>query len=108
MQTVKSSFVKSKKIYTPQSYCEKMTGCCYGFDHENTVFEMETVLKRHGLESDCWSYPLSEIDHIVENELHVVLVDVSGFDKQGKWRQEHRWFEVPEDFEDESDEIYIL
>ena len=34
--------------------------------------------------------------------------DVSGFDKQGKWKYEHRWFQVPEDFEDEYEEINIL
>ena len=103
-----NKYVKSEKLYTPQTYCEKLTGCCYGFDHEDTVFEMEMVLKRHGLESEHWSYPLSEIDHIVENNLCVVLVDVSGFSKEGKWKQEYRWFEVPEDFEDESDEVYLV
>ena len=103
-----NKYVKSEKLYTPQTYCEKLTGCCYGFDHEDTVFEMETVLKRHGLESEHRSYPLSEIDHIVENNLCVVLVDVSGFSKEGKWKQEYRWFEVPEDFEDESDEVYLV
>ena len=77
-----NKYVKSEKLYTPQTYCEKLTGCCYGFDHEDTVFEMETVLKRHGLESEHWSYPLSEIDHIVENNLCVGLVDVSGFSKE--------------------------
>ena len=100
----KSKYVKSEKLYTPQTYCEKMTGRCYGFKQDDTVGEIEEVLKRHGLESENWSYPLSEIDHIVENGLNVVLVDVSGFDKQGKWRQEYRWFEVPEYFEEGNDE----
>ena len=108
MKKTNTPYVKSERIYTPQSYCEKMTGYCYGFDHENCVAEIETVLKQHGLESECWSYPLTEIDHIVENEIPVVLVDVSGFDKQGKWKYEHRWFQVPEDFEDEYEEINIL
>ena len=80
-----------------------MIGRCYGFKQDDTVGEIEEVLKRHGLESENWSYPLSEIDHIVENGLNVVLVDVSGFDKQGKWRQEYRWFEVPEYFEEEDE-----
>ena len=97
-----SKYVKSEKIYTPQSYCEKMTGRCYGFNQDDTVGEIEEVLKRHGLESENWSYPLSEIDHIVENNLCVVLVDVSGFSKEGKWQQEYRWFEVPENFEEEA------
>ena len=104
----KSKYVKSEKLYTPQTYCEKMTGRCYGFKEDDTVGEIEEVLRRHGLESENWSYPLSEIDHIVENGLNVVLVDVSGFSEEGKWRQEYRWFEVPEDFEDESDEVYLV
>ena len=103
MPKTMSKFVKSEKIYTPQTYCEKMTGRCYGFKQDDTVGEIEEVLKRHGLESENWSYPLSEIDHIVENGLNVVLVDVSGFSKEGKWRQEYRWFEVPEDFEEEDE-----
>ena len=103
MPKTMSKFVKSEKIYTPQTYCEKMTGRCYGFKQDDTVGEIEEVLKRHGLESENWSYPLSEIDHIVENGLNVVLVDVSGFDKQGKWRQEYRWFEVFDDFEEEDE-----
>ena len=65
MKTTKSKYVKSEKLYTPQTYCEKVTGCCYGFDHEDTVGEIETVLARHGLEAEYWSYPLSEIDHII-------------------------------------------
>ena len=36
-----NKYVKSEKLYTPQTYCEKLTGCCYGFDHEDTVFEMK-------------------------------------------------------------------
>ena len=100
----KSKYVMSEKLYTPQTYCEKMIGCCYGFDHEDAVHEIETVLKRHGLESDHWSYPLDEIEHIVENDINVVLVDVSGFDKHGKWKMEYRWFEVSEDFKEEDDE----
>lgn len=96
--------VKSEKLYTPQTYCEKLTGYCYCFKQDNTVAEIEAVLKKHGLQDVHWNYALTEIDHIVENELNVVLVDVSGFDKQGVWHHEYRWFEVPEDFEEEGDE----
>ncbi len=96
--------VKSEKLYTPQTYCEKLTGNCYCFNQDDTVKEIECVLRHNGLESEHWSYPLSEIDHIVENGLNVVLVDVSGFDKHGRWKKEYRWFEVPEDFEEGKDE----
>lgn len=50
-----------------------------------------------------WDYPFVEIDHIVENKLNVVLVDISGYG-EGEWKTEYRWFEVPEDFKDEQDE----
>lgn len=96
--------VKSQNLYTPQNYCEKMTGFCYGFRQDDTVAEIEAVLRKHGLESDHWSYPLDEIEHIVENDINVVLVDVSGFDKQGVWRTRYRWFEVSEDFKEDADE----
>ena len=95
--------VKSQIIYSPQNYCEKMTGFCYSFNKDDTVAEIEAVLKKHGLGCKHWSYPLEEISYIVENNINVVLVDVSGFDKQGVWRTKYRWFEVPEDFEEEDD-----
>jgi hypothetical protein len=51
---------------------------------------------------------LDEIEHIVENGINVVLVDVSGFNEKDEWITEFRWFEVPEWFEegmhDEEDE----
>ena len=95
--------VKSQKLYSPQTFCEQMTGYCYGFIKDDTVAEIEAVLRKHGLESEHWSYPLEEIDRIVENGINVVLVDVSGFDEQSVWRTKYRWFEVPEDFEDKED-----
>lgn len=98
--------VKSEKIYTPQTYCEKMTGYCYGFRQEDAVGEIEEILGKHGLEAEHWSYQLSEIEHIVENELDVVLVDVSGFDKQAIWRQEYRWFRVFDDFKEGEENVW--
>lgn len=93
--------VKSEQIYTPQTYCQKLTGYCYLFAQYNTVKEIEAILRLHDLE--YWNYPLSEIDHIVENELNVVLVDVSGHDEYNVWKTEHRWFEVPDDFTEEDE-----
>jgi hypothetical protein len=52
----------------------------------------------HGYE--LWDYPLTEIDHIVENNLNVVLVDCSYYEGDN-YINEYRWFEVPEDFEEE-------
>lgn len=88
--------VKSKTIYTPQTFVEKLVNKCYCFRNENTVAEIEQVLKHH--RQPYSNYALDEIEHIVENMLDVVLVDVSGFDKIGRWQREYRWFEVPKGF----------
>ena len=88
--------VKSNQIYTPQTFVEKVAGRCYCFRNENTVAEMEQVLRHH--RQPFSNYALNEIEHIVENMLEVVLVDVSGFDTKGRWQREYRWFEVSKGF----------
>ena len=46
---------------------------------------------------------MSEIDHIVENELNVVLVECPIWNKKTEeFEYVCRWFEVPEDFEEEN------
>ena len=92
--------VKSNGIYSPQNYVEAVTGNCYIFRSDNTGEEIQKLLKENGY--DLWDYPLAEIEHIVENQLNVVLVDVSGFNDGDKWEQEYRWFEVPDDFKEEA------
>ena len=92
--------VKSQKIYTPQTYIEAMTGECFCFDQEHTVYEIETILDDWFGEGEYWSYDLEEIDHIVENEIPVVLVDVSGFYGKNEMQTLYRWFQVNEDFSD--------
>ena len=52
--------VKSEKLYTPQTYCEKLTGYCYCFKQDNTVAEIEAVLKKHGLQDMHWNYALKD------------------------------------------------
>jgi hypothetical protein len=97
--------VKSKNIYSPQNFVMELTGYAYVFDGSNMCYRIHQLLKKHGIEDDYYNplydYPLDEIQHIVENEINVVLVDVSGFDKNDKWATEYRWFQVPEDFKDE-------
>ena len=92
--------VKSNKIYTPQSYIDAVTGHCFCFPQDDTVAEIRDKLDRYCFDQ-LWDYPLTEIDHIVENNLNVVLVDVSGFAGGKEWVKEYRWYEVPEDFSDE-------
>jgi hypothetical protein len=48
---------------------------------------------------------MSEIDHIVENKLNVVLVECPIWNnKTEEVEYAYRWFEVPEDFKDEEEE----
>ena len=91
--------VKSEKLFTPQSYVEALTGNCYVFGSDNVCEQISNVLLLNKMQN-LFDYPLSEIDHIVENKIEVVLVDVSCFDKHGIWHYEYRWFEVPENFEE--------
>lgn len=95
--------VKSKKIYSPQNFVDALTGKCYIFDCDNTAKEIHDLLRQNKVETKkkpLLDFQLDEIGNIVERGRNVVLVDVSGF-KGDEWVQEYRWFEVPEDFEEE-------
>ena len=93
--------VKSEHIYSPQNYICAITGKYYFFNHKkHPAEEAQDLLATNDYE--LWDYPLTEIDHIVENELNVVLVDCSYY-KGDNFINEYRWFEVPEDFKDEEE-----
>jgi hypothetical protein len=70
---------------------------------EYPVEFIQEVLVAEGHTDDLWDYPLTEIDHIVENNLNVVLVDCSHYEGD-IYVNEYRWFEVPEDFKDEEED----
>lgn len=92
--------VKSEKIYSPQNYLMAVTGECYIIRGANDIESIEVILDDYGLE--LWNYPISEIDHIVSSELNVVLVDCMVVnEKTDEFEHIYRWFEVPEDFEEE-------
>ena len=92
--------IKSERLYSPQSYLEAVTGRCYVYNGDNDIGFIEATLDDHFFE--LWNYPLSEINHIVENNLNVVLVDCMEWnDDKNEFEHEYRWFEVPEDFEEE-------
>lgn len=94
--------VKSEQIYSPQNYLEAVTGECYIIRGDNDIKTIEAILDDHFYE--LWNYPLSEIDHIVENQLNVVLVDCMVWNKDAvEYKHEYRWFEVPEDFKKEEE-----
>lgn len=96
--------VKSERVYSPQNYVCAVTGTYYLFNHKtHPVEEIHEIIKAHQCDfDDClpWDYPLTEIDHIVENNLDVVLVDCSHYEGD-EYINEYRWFEVPEDFKEE-------
>lgn len=91
--------VKSNAIYSPQEYVGGITGNCFISKCDGTVKCIRQHLERYGFD-DLWDYPLTEINHIVENDLNVVLVDCSHYEGDS-YINEYRWFEVPEDFVDE-------
>lgn len=92
--------VKSEKIYSPQDYLDAVTGNYYCIDGDDDIEFIQRILAQN--EFELWDYPMSEIDHIVENELNVVLVDCMVWNKKTKeFEHQYRWFEVPEDFKEE-------
>ena len=95
--------VKSEYIYSPQNYLEGVTGNCYIINGDNDIDFIQRIFDEWGYE--LWNYPLSEIDHIVENNLNVVLVDCMVVNEEtDEFEHQYRWFEVPLDFEQEYDE----
>ena len=91
--------VKSNIIYAPENYICAVTGEYYFFKHKlHPTDEIQFILALN--EYNLWDYPLTEIDHIVENNLNVVLVDCSYYEGDD-FINEYRWFEVPEDFKEE-------
>ena len=97
--------VKSQEIYSPQNYLGEITGNYYLMGSTNNDIEfIEGALKHNGFTGDkaLWNYPLTEIKHIVENSLNVVLVNCLVWNKDiEQFENEYRWFEVPEDFKEE-------
>ena len=92
--------VKSEQIYSPQTFVEAVTGLYYVSRGDDDIGFIEDRLELNGF--NLWNYPLSEIDHIVENNLNVVLVDCMVWSEETEeFEHEYRWFEVPEDFKEE-------
>ena len=90
--------VKSERIYSPQQYLMALTGNCYAIRGVNDIETIQSILEDHGF--NLWDYPMSEIDHIVENNLNVVLVDCMVSNEKCEFEHQYRWFEVPGDFEE--------
>jgi hypothetical protein len=89
--------VVSNKVWSPQKFVEEITGFCYSFGGDDDVGRIAGLLDEHGY-GDLWDYPLNEIDHIVECNHNVVLVDcLVWFENKNHYEHEYRWWQVPED-----------
>jgi hypothetical protein len=87
--------VLSNKIYAPQNYVGGITGNCFIRNYNGITECICKHLEKYGFDN-LWDYPLMEIDHIIENNLNVVLVDCSHYEGN-VYVNEYRWFEVPEE-----------
>jgi hypothetical protein len=84
--------VKSEHIFSPLQYINLVTGKRY----KDLVIDLKTVelvLSQNGLDN-LWSYPLNEIDEVMEQCSAVVLVKLYSFETGD---DEYRWFEIPEE-----------
>ena len=89
--------VASKKLWSPQTFVEVITGNCYIIEGDDDVGLISRLLEENG-SGDLWDYPMDEIDHIVENSIPVVLVDCMVYDEEQRgYGHEYRWWEIPED-----------
>lgn len=90
--------VATNKLYSPSEFVEVLTGKCYIFRSDDDIEEIHDLLRQNGLENEeypLWDYSLDSIEHIVEHDIPVVLVDVMTADQDGHLYQELRWFEIP-------------
>lgn len=86
--------VKSERVYTAPSYLKEITG---KWIQTKGMSEVELIEETVG--NELWNYPLTEIDHIVENNINVVLVACIKWNCEDDYNIVYRWCEVPEDFE---------
>ena len=97
----------SNELYTAETYLELITNNSYikPQEVEDDVLWIHDILENVEKYDPgaLWDYPLDEIDHIIENDLQVVLVDCLVLNKQtGEYEHELNWFEV--DFYDEEED----
>lgn len=92
------------EIISAQNYLEAVTGQCYVPQRTDDCAFIREILSQQGLDAELWDYPLDEIDHIVENDLRVVLVDCNQV-YGDKVKHNYRWFEVPEDVSFEKEKV---
>ena len=83
------SCIKDNECWDSADYIEEIT--CYKPTKNLTLEEWEDFKNKY---SDIyWNYPLTEIDHIIENEINVVLVRFPN--EQGGY--DYRFCEIPKE-----------
>ena len=71
--------VKSKEIYSLQSYLEAVTGKCYSYVSDCDIEAIQNILS--------------------ENNIDAVLVECQVWDEHDReFKSVYRWFEVPAEF----------
>ena len=91
--------VKSESVFSPQTYLEEVTGKCYIVCSDTIsglIDKIECVLFENG-HKQIRNFQFTEIDKIVSSGADVVLVELSGEDRRGKWNTVFHWFEIPKD-----------
>lgn len=88
--------VKSEQVYSAQNYLLEVTGkaYCHRADCYDDAEFISEILDLNNLSEQLWDYPLSEINHIVEEQLDVVLVKLCKMDNKGNITESYRWYKV--------------
>ncbi|MBQ7818536.1 MAG: hypothetical protein IJ341_02445 [Bacteroidales bacterium] len=99
--------VLSDKLFTSKEYLKLILNRDIELTSDNEVEEIELLTEEAG---EClWSHSLSEIVHIVEEELNVVLVDCLVLNNEtGQKEHIYRWFECNFDSDDIKGENIVL
>lgn len=100
------STVYSNKVFTPEGFLEFLTGEKHTVNSP-IIENIHRILKDSAVDDNAkdeienlFDYPLSEIDEIVENNIPVLLVDVT---EPNSEERELRWFELPSDYSSDED-----
>lgn len=97
--------VLSEGIWSPQNYLEQMVGKCFIIDasiDDDVEFIENCLIDDIGEQfgENHWSYPLSEIEYIAENDIDVVLVECHIWnEKTRQYDTIYRWFEADRELE---------
>ena len=82
----------SNEAYSPQNFVGAMIGNWYCFNQEDTIKEINCLLKRHGVRTKMFEF--GDLNGIVANGKKVVLVDCAGFYGGNEIVQKYAWFQV--------------